>query len=128
MEKAGKIKIIVDKKKGADGREFFAAGIRGKYIPKDLAKALGAEEERYYAIRPVGVSLPQKKGVWSVSFSDCWIDKRKPEFQIIRLRDPSFDFEKPGDFRSLASITGEDGVATPGIVVYGNHRFLVIKK
>ena len=28
MEKAGKIKIIVDKKKGADGREFFAAGIR----------------------------------------------------------------------------------------------------
>lgn len=94
MEKAGKLKIIVDKKKGADGREFFAAGIRGKYIPKDLAKALGAEEERYYAIRPVGVSLPQKKGVWSVSFSDCWIDKRKPEFQIIRLRDPSFDFEK----------------------------------
>ena len=94
MEKAGKIKIIVDKKKGADGREFFAAGIRGKYIPKDLAKALGAEEERYYAIRPVGVSLPQKKGVWSVSFSDSWIDKRKPDFQIIRLRDPSFDFEK----------------------------------
>ena len=38
------------------------------------------------------------------------------------------DFEKPGDFRSLASITGEDGVATPGIVVYGNHRFLVIKQ
>ena len=64
MEKAGKIKIIVDKKKGADGREFFAAGIRGKYIPKDLAKVLGAEEDRYYAIRPVGVSLPQKKGVW----------------------------------------------------------------
>ena len=94
MEKAGKMKLIVDKKKGADGREFFAAGIRGKYIPKDLAKALGAEEDRYYAIRPVGVSLPQKKGVWSVSFSDCWIDKRKPEFQIIRLRDPSFDFEK----------------------------------
>ena len=94
MEKAGKIKIIVDKKKGADGREFFAAGIRGKYIPKDLAKALGAEEERYYAIRPGGGSRPQKKDGWSVSFSDCWIDKRKPEFQIIRLRDPSFDFEK----------------------------------
>ena len=38
------------------------------------------------------------------------------------------DFDNPGDFRSLASITGEDGVATPGIVVYGNHRFLVIKQ
>ena len=94
MEKAYKMKIIVDKKKGADGREFFAYAIRGKFIPKDLANALGADEDRYYAIRPVGVSLPQKKGVWSVSFSDCWIDDRKPEFLILRLRDPSFDFEK----------------------------------
>ena len=94
MQKSGKIKIIVDKKKAADGREFFAAGIRGKFIPKDLAKDLGAEEDRYYAVRPVGVSLPQKKGVWAVSFSDCWIDKRNLDFQIIRLRDPSFDFEK----------------------------------
>ena len=94
MQKQGKIKIIVDKKKAADGREFFAAGIRGKFIPKDLSKALGAEEERYYAVRPVGVSLPQKKGVWAISFSDCWIDKRNPDFQILRLRDPSFEFEK----------------------------------
>ena len=94
MQKAGKIKIIVDKKKSADGREFFAAGIRGKFMPKELAKALGAEEERYYPVRPVGVSLPQKKGVWAISFSDCWIDKRNPDFQIIRLREPSFDFEK----------------------------------
>ena len=94
MQKAGKIKIIVDKKKAADGREFFAAGIRGKFIPKELAKALGAEEDRYYAVRPVGVSLPQKKGVWGISFSDCWIDKRNPDFQILRLRDPSFAFEK----------------------------------
>ena len=94
MQKAGKIKIIVDKKKAADGREFFAAGIRGKFIPKDLAKALGAEEERYYAARPVGASLPQKKGVWGISFSDCWIDKRNPDFQILRLRDPSFEFVK----------------------------------
>ena len=52
MQKAGKIKIIVDKKKAADGREFFAAGIRGKFIPKDLAKALGAEEDSKGAILP----------------------------------------------------------------------------
>lgn len=38
------------------------------------------------------------------------------------------DFENPGDFKSLAAITGEDGAVTPGIVVYGNHRFLVIKQ
>ena len=109
MQKAGKIKIIVDKKKAADGREFFAAGIRGKFIPKDLAKALGAEEERYYAVRPVGASLPQKKGVWAISFSDCLSDKRKPEFQIIRRRDPSFDFEK--DLLEKAAPLDVDDVA-----------------
>ena len=38
------------------------------------------------------------------------------------------DFENPGDFRSLAAITGEDGDVTPAIVVYGNHRFLVVKQ
>lgn len=38
------------------------------------------------------------------------------------------DFENPGDFKSLAAITGEDGAVTPGIVVYGNHRFLVVKQ
>ena len=109
MKNAGKMKIIVDKKKGADGREFFAAGIRGKYIPKDLAKAIGAEEDRYYAIRPVGMSLPQKKGVWTVEFDDCWIDKRKPEFQIIRLREVLFDFEK--DLLEKAEPVDVDDVA-----------------
>lgn len=38
------------------------------------------------------------------------------------------DFENPGDFKSLAAITGEDGVVIPAIVVYGNHRFLVVKQ
>ena len=51
-----------------------------------------------------------------------------PTMYLESVEKVKVDFEKPGDFRSLASITGEDGVATPGIVVYGNHRFLVIKK
>ena len=51
-----------------------------------------------------------------------------PTMYLERVEKVKVDFEKPGDFRSLASITGEDGVATPGIVVYGNHRFLVIKQ
>ena len=38
------------------------------------------------------------------------------------------DFENPGDYKSLAAITGEDGDVTPAIVVYRNHRFLVIKQ
>lgn len=51
-----------------------------------------------------------------------------PTMYLEKVEKVTVDFEKPGDFRSLASITGEDGVATPGIVVYGNHRFLVIKQ
>ena len=51
-----------------------------------------------------------------------------PTMYLEKVEMVKVDFEKPGDFRSLASITGEDGVATPGIVVYGNHRFLVIKQ
>ena len=51
-----------------------------------------------------------------------------PTMYLESVERVTIDFEKPGDFRSLASITGEDGVATPGIVVYGNHRFLVIKQ
>ena len=51
-----------------------------------------------------------------------------PTMYLEKVEYVKVDFEKPGDFRSLASITGEDGVATPGIVVYGNHRFLVIKQ
>ena len=51
-----------------------------------------------------------------------------PTMYLEKVERVKVDFEKPGDFRSLASITGEDGVATPGIVVYGNHRFLVIKQ
>ena len=51
-----------------------------------------------------------------------------PTMYLEKVEKVKIDFEKPGDFRSLASITGEDGVATPGIVVYGNHRFLVIKQ
>ena len=51
-----------------------------------------------------------------------------PTMYLEKVEKAKVDFEKPGDFRSLASITGEDGVATPGIVVYGNHRYLVIKQ
>ena len=51
-----------------------------------------------------------------------------PTMYLESVEKVKVDFENPGDFRSLASITGEDGVATPGIVVYGNHRFLVIKQ
>lgn len=49
-----------------------------------------------------------------------------PTMYLESVEKVKVDFENPGDFKSLAAITGEDGAVTPGIVVYGNHRFLVI--
>ena len=51
-----------------------------------------------------------------------------PTMYLESVEKVTIDFENPGDFRSLAAITGEDGDVTPAIVVYGNHRFLVIKQ
>lgn len=51
-----------------------------------------------------------------------------PTMYLEKVEKVKVDFENPGDFRSLAAITGEDGDVTPAIVVYGNHRFLVIKQ
>ena len=51
-----------------------------------------------------------------------------PTMYLEKVEKVTIDFEKPGEFRSLAAITGENGDVTPGIVVYGNHRFLVVKQ
>ena len=51
-----------------------------------------------------------------------------PTMYLEKVEMVKVDFEKPGDFRSLATITGEDGDVTPAIVVYRNHRFLVVKQ
>lgn len=51
-----------------------------------------------------------------------------PTMYLESVEKVTVDFENPGDFKSLAAITGEDGDVTPAIVVYGNHRILVIKQ
>ena len=51
-----------------------------------------------------------------------------PTMYLEKVERVKIDFENPGDFRSLAAITGEDGDVTPAIVIYGNHRFLVVKQ
>ena len=51
-----------------------------------------------------------------------------PTMYLEKVERVKIDFENPGDFRSLAAITGEDGDVTPAIIIYGNHRFLVIKQ
>ena len=51
-----------------------------------------------------------------------------PTMYLEGVEKVTIDFENPGDYRSLAAITGEDGVVTPAIVVYRNHRYLVVKQ
>ena len=51
-----------------------------------------------------------------------------PTMYLEKVERVNIDFEHPGDLRSLASITDESGNAKPGIVVYKNHRYLVVKK
>lgn len=51
-----------------------------------------------------------------------------PTMYLEKVEKVKIDFENPSDLRSLASITDESGKAKPGIVVYKNHRYLVVKK
>ena len=51
-----------------------------------------------------------------------------PTMYLEKAEKVKIDFENPGELRSLASITDESGKTKPGIVVYKNHRYLVMKK
>lgn len=148
----GRLKILVDTRGELDlltyekgtARDgiFLAIAKGGKDMKKDLSEfikalkvkrgddelvslrdniAASALEGR---IRDVDPALDGTRGV------RCWrivTRGHAPTMYLEKVEKVKLDFEKPGDFRSLASITGEDGVATPGIVVFGNHRYLVVE-
>lgn len=105
----------------------FIAGLRVKggkpelvAIRDRLAKA--ALEKK---VRDVDPAIDGRLGV------DCihLVTKgHAPTMYLEKTEKVKIDFENPGDLRSLASITDESGKAKPGIVVYKNHRYLVVKK
>lgn len=105
----------------------FIAGLRVKggkpelvAIRDRLAKA--ALEKK---VRDVDPAIDGRIGV------DCihLVTKgHTPTMYLEKTEKVKIDFENPGDLRSLASITDESGKAKPGIVVYKNHRYLVVKK
>ena len=76
-------------------------------------------------VRDVDPALDGVLGVRCLRIATCG---HAPTMYLESVERVTIDFVKPGEFRSLASITGEDGTVYPGIVVYGNHRFLVIKQ
>lgn len=105
----------------------FIAGLRVKggkselvAIRDGLAKA--ALEKK---VRDVDPAIDGRIGVECIHL----VTKgHTPTMYLEKTEKVKIDFENPGDLRSLASITDESGKAKPGIVVYKNHRYLVVKK
>ena len=149
----GRLKILVDTRgeldlltyeKGTSRDGIFIVQAKGgKDMKKDLSEFIKALKVKRGddALVPVRDSLakaalegrvrdvdPALDGTLGVRCLRIVTRGHAPTMYLEKVEKVKVDFEKPGDFRSLASITGEDGVATPGIVVYGNHRFLVIKQ
>ena len=149
----GRLKILVDTRGELDlltyekgtARDgiFFALSKGGKDMKKDLSEFIKALKVKRgdEALVPVRDALakaalegrvrdvdPALDGTLGVRCIRIVTRGHAPTMYLEKVEKVKVDFEKPGDFRSLASITGEDGVATPGIVVYGNHRYLVIKQ
>ena len=149
----GRIKILVDTRGELDLLTFELGTSRdgiflvqakgGKDMKKDLSEFIEALKVKRGddALVPVRDTLakaalegrvrdvdPALDGCVAVRCLRVATRGHAPTMYLESVEKVKIDFENPGDFRSLASITGEDGTVTPAIVVYGNHRFLVIKQ
>lgn len=149
----GRLKILVDTRgeldlltyeKGTSRDGIFLVQAKGgKDMKKDLSEFIKALKVKRGddALVPVrdGLAKAALKGI--VRDVDPALDGtlgvrcirivtrgHAPTMYLEKVEKVKIDFENPGDFRSLAAITGEDGDVTPAIVIYGNHRFLVVKQ
>ena len=149
----GRIKILVDTRGELDlltyekgtARDgiFIVQAKGGKDMKKDLSDFIKALKVKRGddALVPVCDALakaalegrvrdvdPALDGTLGVRCLRIVTRGHAPTMYLEKVEKVKVDFENPGDFRSLAAITGEDGDVTPGIVVYGNHRYLVVKQ
>ena len=143
VDTRGELELLTYEKGTARDGIFLAMSKGGKDMKKDLSEFIKALKVKRGddALASVRDSLakaalegrvrdvdPALDGTLGVRCIRIVTRGHAPTMYLESVEKVKVDFEKPGDFRSLASITGEDGVATPGIVVFGNHRFLVIKQ
>ena len=143
VDTRGELELLTYEKGTARDGIFLAMSKGGKDMKKDLSEFIKSLKVKRGddALIPVRDNLakaaledrvrdvdPALDGTLGVRCIRIVTRGHAPTMYLEKVEKVKIDFEKPGDFRSLASITGEDGVATPGIVVYGNHRFLVIKQ
>lgn len=149
----GRLKILVDTRGELDlltyekgtARDgiFIVQAKGGKDMKKDLSEFIKALKVKRgdEALVPVRDALakaalegrvrdvdPALDGTLGVRCIRIVTRGHAPTMYLESVEKVTIDFENPGDFRSLAAITGEDGDVTPAIVVYGNHRFLVVKQ
>ena len=149
----GRLKILVDTRgeldlltyeKGTSRDGIFLVQAKGgKDMKKDLSEFIKALKVKRGddALVPVRDALakaalegrvrdvdPALDGTLGVRCLRIVTRGHAPTMYLEKVERVKIDFENPGDFRSLAAITGEDGDVTPAIVIYGNHRFLVIKQ
>lgn len=122
--------FLVQSKGGKDMKKElseFIKGLRVKRGDDDLASARDALAKAALKgiVRDVDPVLDGTVGVRCIRLVTRG---HAPTMYLESVEKVKVDFENPGDFKSLAAITGEDGVVTPAIVVYGNHRFLVVKQ
>ena len=143
VDTRGELELLTYEKGTARDGIFLALSKGGKDMKKDLSEFIKALKVKRGddALVPARDALakaalegrvrdvdPALDGTLGVRCLRIVTRGHAPTMYLESVEKVKVDFEKPGDFRSLASITGEDGVATPGIVVYGNHRYLVVKQ
>ena len=143
VDTRGELELLTYEKNTARDGIFLAMSKGGKDMKKELSEFIGSLKVKRGddALVPVRDTLakaalegrvrdvdPALDGTLGVRCLRIATRGHVPTMYLEKVEKVKVDFEKPGDFRSLASITGEDGDVTPAIVIYGNHRFLVIKQ
>ena len=143
VDTRGELELLTYEKGTARDGIFLAMSKGGKDMKKDLSEFIKALKVKRGddALASVRDSLakaalegrvrdvdPALDGTLGVRCLRIVTRGHAPTMYLEKVERVKIDFENPGDFRSLAAITGEDGDVTPAIVIYGNHRFLVIKQ
>lgn len=96
--------VIVKKIETKDGRSFYGASIGASILAEKVAEAenKGAFKgeilptDKHFSFRPVGALVPQKEGIYKVTFKEGWIDSREGfrEKGIVRAKEVTFEFRK----------------------------------
>lgn len=98
-----KLSAVVRKYTSKDGRTFFAASSKGKFLAEVKKIDHPAEDETTFDIKIVAGTgaLPQAEGVYEITCEDAWKDTREEiKFPTVRVKGVSTS-EKKCDLKPL---------------------------